>query len=63
MIWIQCKELMQEGIVLLYGSSVENCCREVLFCDIEPVWRSVLGMYCFVIGRQYGELLQEGSVF
>ena len=29
---------------------MENFCRKVLVCDREPVWRSVAGRYCFVIG-------------
>ena len=57
-----CGELLQEGIIFLYDSSVENCCREVLFCDTEPVWRPVAGMYCFVMRSQCGELFQEGVV-
>ena len=58
----QCGELLQEGIVLQSRSSVENCCREVLFCDTEPVWRPVAGMYCFVMRSQCGELFLEGVV-
>ena len=41
---------------------MENCCREVIFCDTEPLLRPVAGMYCFVIVIQCGELLQEGIV-
>ena len=42
-IWSQCGELLQEGIV----------------CDTEPVLRTLAGRYCFVICSQCGELLQE----
>ena len=38
---------------------MENCCRKVLFCDMDPVWRTVAGRYCFVIRSQCGEQLQE----
>ena len=41
---------------------MENWCRKVLFCDTEPLWRPVPGMYCFVIVSQCGELLQVGIV-
>ena len=41
---------------------MENCCRKVLFCDVEPVWRTVAGRYCFVMSSQCGELLDEGIV-
>ena len=57
---------------------MENYCRMVLFCDLEPVcrtvagryfcdaepvWRTVAGWYCFVMWSQCGELLQEGIFF
>ena len=41
---------------------MENYCRTVLFSDIEVLWRTVAGRYCFLIGSQYGELLKEGIV-
>ena len=41
---------------------MENCCRKVLFCDVEPVWRTDAGRYFFVMRSQCGELLQEGIV-
>ena len=31
---IQCGDLLQGGIALCSGASVENCCRKVLFCDL-----------------------------
>ena len=62
--WSKCGELLQEGIVLRFGASVEKCLRKVLFCDVELlyrtvaervffevelVWRTVAGRYSFVI--------------
>ena len=41
---------------------MENCCRKILFCDAEPVWRIVAGRYCFVMRCQCGELLQADIV-
>ena len=52
--WSQCGELLQEGMVLWYGDSVENYCKKVWFCGAEPVCRSVAGRYCFVIRSQGG---------
>ena len=54
---------MQEGIVLGCGANMANSCRKVYFCDVELVWRTVAGRYCFVMWRQCGELLQESIVF
>ena len=41
---------------------MENSCRKLLFCDGETVWKTVAGMYSFVVRSQCGELLQEGIV-
>ena len=41
----QCGELLQECIDLRFGASMENCFRKVLFCDKEPVLRTVTGRY------------------
>ena len=38
---------------------MENCFRKVLFCDTDPVWRTVVESYCFVMRSQCGEQLQE----
>ena len=38
------------------GAGVEKCCRKILFCDMEPVWRIVAGRYFFVMRSQCGEL-------
>ena len=38
---------------------MEYCCRKVLFCDAEPVWRTVVGRYCFVMQSECGEQWQE----
>ena len=40
-----------------------NCCRKVLVFDREPVWKTVGGRCCFVIGSQSGVLLQEDFFF
>ena len=42
---------------------MEKFCRRVLFCDLEPVLRTVAGRYGFVIRGQCQELLQVGIVF
>ena len=42
---------------------MENCCRKVLFCDMETVWRIVAARYDFVVQNQCGELLQVGIFF
>ena len=39
---------------------METCCKKFLFCDTDPVWRTVAGRYCFVIQSQCLDLLQEG---
>ena len=39
-----------------------NCCRKILFCHMDEMWRTVAGRYCFVIQSQCGDLLQEGIV-
>ena len=56
------RELLQEGIVLLCGASVVNCCRKEQFCDIVLVLRTVAGRYCFVILILCGQHLHEGIV-
>ena len=49
MIGSQHAELLQEGIILCCEASVENCCRKVLFREMELVWRTVAGRYSFVM--------------
>ena len=49
--WSLCGELLQEVIDLTFGASVENCLRNVLFCDVELLYRTVAERYCFVIRR------------
>ena len=36
-----------------------NCCRKVLFCDTESVWRTVPERYCFVMQSHCGELSRK----
>ena len=41
---------------------MEKFCRRVLFCDVEPVLRTVAERYSFVMWSKCGELLQEGII-
>ena len=41
---IQCGELLLEVCIVMW-TQVENCCRKIFFCDVEPLLVTVAGSY------------------